>query len=129
MDFRHLRPIGGEPVCEQMELVGGYDHCYVLRYGAAPAVMAYCPATGIALTVVTTQPGLQLYTGNYLEDIPGTGKDGVRYPRRGGFALETQHYPCSPGFPYFPSTVLKAGEVYRETTHIQVQVLDMTKGQ
>ena len=123
MDFRRLRPIGGEPVCEQMELVGGYDHCYVLRPDAAPAALAYCPRTGIALTVVTTQPGLQLYTGNYLEDIPGPGKGGVRYVRRGGFALETQHYPCSPNFPAFPSTVVHSGEVYRETTHIQLQTL------
>ena len=124
MDFRRLRPIGGEPVCEQMELVGGYDHCYILRPGAAPAVMAYCRETGIALTVATTQPGVQLYTGNYLEDIPGPGKGGVRYLRRGGFALETQHYPCSPNYPSFPSTVVRAGEIYREATHFQVQVLD-----
>ena len=124
MDFRRLRPIGGEPTCEQMELVGGYDHCYVLRRDAAPAVLAYCPRTGLALTVATTQPGLQLYTGNYLEDIPCPGKDGVRYVRRGGFALETQHYPCSPNYPQFPSTVLRAGEMYRETTYLQLHTLD-----
>ena len=123
MDFRHLRPIGGEPACEQMELVGGYDHCYILRPGAAPAALAYCPETGIALTAVTTQPGLQLYTGNYLDDIPGPGKGGARYCRRCGFALETQHYPCSPNFPDFPSTVVRSGEVYRETTHIQLQTI------
>jgi len=124
MDFRRLRAIGGEPVCEQMELVGGYDHCYVLRPNAAPAVLAYCPETGIALTVMTTQPGLQLYTGNYLEDCPLTGKDGTRYHRRSGFALETQHYPCSPNFPDFPSTLLRAGEKYRESTLYQLHVLE-----
>lgn len=122
MDFRRLRPIGGEPMCEQMELVGGYDHCYVLRPGAAPAALAYCPTTGIALTVMTTQPGLQLYTGNYLEDNPLPGKGGAPYHRRSGFALETQHYPCSPNFPAFPSVVLRAGETYRETTLYQLQV-------
>ena len=122
MDFRRLRPIGGEPACEQMELVGGYDHCFVLRKNAAPAALAYCPATGIALTVATTQPGLQLYTGNFLEDNPLPGKGGVRYHQRGGFALETQHYPCSPNFPAFPSVVLRAGEMYRETTFFQLQV-------
>ena len=127
MDFRRLRPIGGEPLCEQMELVGGYDHCYVLRPGAAPAALAYCPDTGIALTVVTTQPGVQLYTGNYLEDNPLPGKGGVRYHRRSGFALETQHYPCSPNFPAFPSVVLRAGETYRETTLYQLQVWENTE--
>ena len=126
MDFRRLRRIGlGFPAaCEQMELVGGYDHCYVLRLDAAPAALAYCPKTGIALTVVTTQPGLQLYSGNYLEDNPLAGKEGARYHRRSGFALETQHYPCSPNYPHFPSTVLRAGETYRETTLLQLQVLD-----
>lgn len=124
MDFRSLRPIGGEPVCEQMELVGGYDHCYVLRQGASPAALACCPRTGITLTVATTQPGMQLYTGNYLEDIPRPGKGGVQYVRRGGFALETQHYPCAPNYPHFPSAVLRAGEICRETTYLQLQVLD-----
>ena len=123
MDFRCLRPIGGEPACEQMELVGGYDHCFVLRPGAAPAAIAYSPQTGISLTVVTTQPGLQLYTGNDLEDILIPGKDGVRYQRRGGFAMETQHFPCSPNYPQFPTTVIRAGERYCETTYLLLQVL------
>jgi len=125
MDFRRLRRIGlGFPaLCEQMELVGGYDHCYVLRPDAVPAALAYSPKTGIALTVVTTQPGLQLYSGNYLEDYPLPGKGGVSYRRRSGFALETQHYPCSPNFPEFPTTVLRAGETWRETTMYQLQVL------
>jgi len=124
MDFRRLRRIGqGFPAaCEQMELVGGYDHCYVLRPHAAPAALAYCPKTGITLTVVTTQPGLQLYSGNYLEDNPLPGKGGTRYHRRSGFALETEHYPCSPNFPDFPTTVLRAGETYRQTTMYQLQV-------
>ncbi len=126
MDFRRLRKIGlGFPAaCEQMELVGGYDHCYVLRPGAAPAALAYSPRTGIALTVVTTQPGLQLYSGNYLEDNPLAGKGNCRYHRRSGFALETEHYPCSPNYPDFPSTVLRAGETYHETTMLQLQVLE-----
>ncbi|MBE6990248.1 MAG: galactose mutarotase [Ruminococcaceae bacterium] len=126
MDFRRLRRIGQglSTACEQIELVGGYDHCYILRPHAAPAALAYCPETGIALTVVTTQPGLQLYTGNYLEDIPLPGKGGARYVQRGGFCLETEHYPCSPNFPQFPTAVLRAGEMYRQTTLYQLQVLE-----
>ena len=129
MDFRRLRRIGqGFPAaCEQMELVGGYDHCYILRPDAVPAALAYSPKTGIALTVVTTQPGLQLYSGNYLEDCPLLGKDDAPYHRRSGFALETEHYPCSPNYPDFPSTLLRAGETYRESTFYQLQVLKEEK--
>lgn len=126
MDFRRLRRIGqGFPItCEQMELVGGYDHCYVLRPGAAPAALAYSPETGISLTLATTEPGLQFYSGNYLPDSHLPGKGGVRYPLRGGFALEAQHYPCSPNYPAFPTTELKAGETYRQTTLLQFQVTE-----
>ncbi len=127
MDFRRLRSIGGEPTCEQMEMVGGYDHCYVLRPDTAPAALAYCPQTGIALTVATTQPGLQLYTGNYLEDVPRPGKGGARYVQRSGFALETQHYPCAPNYPQFPSAVLRAGQTLRETTYYQLHILNQLK--
>lgn len=124
MDFRRLRKIGkGFPAaCEQMEMVGGYDHCYVLRPGAAPAAMAYSPKTGITLTVVTTQPGIQLYSGNYLEDNPLPGKGGAKYLRRSGFALETEGFPCAPNYPEFPSAVIRAGETYRQTTMFQLQV-------
>ena len=61
----------------------------------------------------TTQPAMQLYTGNFVD---AAGKDGTRYGRYAGLCLETQHYPCSPNFPQFPSTVLRPGETYRETT-------------
>ena len=124
MDFRRLRRIGGEPQCEQMELVGGYDHCYLLRPGAVPAVVACCPATGITLTMATSQPGLQLYTGNFLEDNPLPGKDGVHYLRRGGFALEAQGCPGAPNYPQFPSALLRAGETYSRTTLWQFQVTE-----
>lgn len=124
LDFTKLHRIAqGYPIrCEQMELVGGYDHCYCLKEGAAPAVLAYSPASGIALEVVTTQPGLQFYSGDYLGEGGATGgKRGARYHRRSGFALETQHYPDSPHFPEFPTTVVKKGETYEETTLWQVQ--------
>lgn len=122
MDFRALRRIGdgfSEP-CRQMDLVGGYDHCYVLRGGDGPAAHAYCPGTGILLSVSTTQPSLQFYSGNYLDQISSPRKNFAKYTRRSGFALETQHYPCSPNFPEFPSTVLRAGEVYREHTTLVI---------
>jgi aldose 1-epimerase len=122
MDFRALRRIGdgfSEP-CRQMDLVGGYDHCYVLRGGDGPAAQAYCPGTGILLSVSTTQPGLQFYSGNYLDQISTPGKNCAKYTRRRGFALETQHYPCSPNFPEFPTTVLRAGTVYREHTTLAI---------
>lgn len=125
MDFRSLRHIGqGFPIhFEQMELVGGYDHCYCLRNGAAPAVLAYSPKTGIALHLVTTQPGVQLYTGNYLSGTVA-GKNGCRYGRRAGFCLETEHYPCATSYPEFPSIVLPRGKEYHQTTLLQFQTLE-----
>lgn len=127
MDFRKLRHIGqGFPTAyEQMELVGGYDHCYILRPEAAPAALAYSPATGIALQIATTEPAVQFYSGNYLGDGTAIGKGGIRYQQRDGFCLETQHYPCSPNFPEFPTTVVKAGETYETATFWQVETLEM----
>ncbi len=69
------------------------------------------------MTCLTTQPAVQMYAGIYVgEDRAPCGKNGVRYPQYGGFCLETQHYPCSPNFPAFPSTVLRPGEEYHEVT-------------
>lgn len=125
MDFRTMRHIGqGFPIqYEQMELVGGYDHCYCLRPDAAPAALAYSPVTGIAMSLVTTQPGMQFYSGNHLGE-GGIGKGGAHYGKRAGFCLETQHYPCANSYPDFPSTVLKKGETYQQTTLLQFQTLE-----
>ena len=69
------------------------------------------------LEAETTQPGVQLYTANGLSADKGpAGKGGVRYPRYGGFCLETQHYPCSPNYPQFPSTVLQPWEIFWQQT-------------
>lgn len=128
MDFRTLRRIGqGFPIhFEQMELVGGYDHNYCLRPDAAPAALAYSPATGIALSLVTTQPGMQLYSGNFISGaLPGKG--GVRYGQRHGFCLETQHYPCAPSYPAFPPILLRRGERYQQSTFLQFQTLNEMK--
>ena len=74
---------------------------------------------GISMKLYTTQPGIQLYTGNFLQDCPAPGKGGEPMWKYGGFALETQHYPCSPSHPEFPSTVLRAGKVFRATTTLR----------
>lgn len=121
LDFCREKTIGADLASgeTQLTLCRGYDHNYVFDKGAAfaPCARVYCPETGIALTVATTQPGMQLYTGNFIdEDAASRGKGGVRYPRHAGLALETQHFPDSPNRPDFPSTVLRPGEEYRETT-------------
>lgn len=126
MDFRRMHRIGrGFPIsCEQMELVSGYDHCYVLKENTAPAALVYAPQTGIAMQVATTQPGILFYSGNFLGDGTPVGKSGAHYESRDGFCLETQHYPCAPEFPEFPTTVLKRGELFEQTTLFQFQTID-----
>jgi aldose 1-epimerase len=103
---------------EQMVLGHGYDHNFVLnRKGAGLSLAArvYEPTTGRVLEVSTTQPAVQFYTGNFL-DGSVTGKEGHVYKRRYGLCLETQHYPDSPNHPDFPSTILKPGEKFHQTT-------------
>jgi aldose 1-epimerase len=109
-DFRQPRSIGQE----------GYDHNWVLddwRPGAAPVLQARVvePTSGRLLEVLTTEPGIQFYTGNLL-DGSLTGSGGCRYQRGAGFTLETQHFPDSPNHPNFPSTLLRPGEEFRSTT-------------
>ena len=102
---------------------GGFDHCYVLDRprGASQSLCAWASSdkTGISMKVYTTQPGVQLYTANFLQDCPSPGKGGVPMQKYGGFALETQHFPCSPSHPEFPSTVLRAGKVFRANTTLR----------
>lgn len=100
------------------ETPAGYDHNYVrFPYGDLPKVVAVVrsPITGISMTVWTTQPGVQLYTGNFL-DATLTGKSGKPYGHHAGFCLETQHFPDSPNNPHFPRTLLEPGETYQEST-------------
>ena len=122
MDFREAKRIGRdiEAAYEQIRLGSGYDHNFILRGEAGELrefAEAFSEESGITLTCGTTQPGVQFYSGNFLDAEPGKG--GVRYPFRGGFCLESQHYPCSPNFPAFPTTVLRPGEEYREKTVYQ----------
>jgi aldose 1-epimerase len=102
---------------EQLKFGNGYDHNFVLAGRAGTlrrAATVYEPTTGRGMEVWTTEPGMQFYTGNYLD--VAAGKDGKPYPRRSAFCLETQHYPDSPNHPNFPSTVLRKGARYTTTT-------------
>ena len=119
-DFTASTKIGAriEDSYEQMVLGHGYDHNFVLnRKGAGLSLAArvYEPTTGRVLEVSTTQPAVQFYTGNFL-DGSVTGKEAHVYKRRYGLCLETQHYPDSPNHPDFPSTILKPGEKFHQTT-------------
>jgi aldose 1-epimerase len=95
----------------------GYDHNFVLNGEPGklrPAARVIEPKSGRVLEILTTEPAIQLYTGNHLRGQKGKG--GTAYPRRSGFCLEAQHYPDSPNKPHFPSTVLRPGQTYRQTT-------------
>lgn len=123
MDFTTPRAIGERNNAdhEQIRFGGGYDHNWVLNKTADEMSLAaevYEPTTGRVMTVMTEEPGIQFYGGNFLEmdGIVRVGKSGVTYQHRTGFCLETQHYPDSPNQPNFPSTILRPGETYDTTT-------------
>jgi len=120
MDFRKPTAVGAmiDADDEQIRMGVGYDHNFVLDTGGELdriAARVVDPGSGRVLEVRTTEPGIQLYTGNHL-DGSLIGKDGVRYDRRCALCLETQHFPNSPNILDFPSTVLRPGETYRSTT-------------
>jgi aldose 1-epimerase len=119
-DFTRPTAIGAriEEPDEQLKLGKGYDHNFVVNGQAGVlrrAAQVYEQTTGRVLEVWTTEPGVQFYTGNYL-DGGDVGKGGKVYKHRYGFCLETQHYPDSPNHPSFPSTALRRGGRYRTTT-------------
>ena len=126
-DFRKKASVIGAHIGdddEQLKLGHGYDHNWVIskrENELAPAARAEDPASGRVLEVFTTQPGVQFYTGNFLDGTI-TGKGGKVYQRRYGFCLETQHFPDSPNQPKFPSTVLKPGQTFRSTTVFKFSV-------
>ncbi len=114
LDFTTLEAIGDR--IDQVE--GGYDHCYVLNQ-KEPGEMVLAasvvdPTTGRTMEILTTQPAIQLYTGNFLDGTVDGG--GVAYQKHAAFCLETQHYPDSPNHPDYPTTVLRPGETYQHTT-------------
>lgn len=113
MDFRKPKAIG-----EHIdEVEGGYDHTYVLnnRGELLKVAEVYHPSTGRFMEVFTSEPGIQFYSGNFL-DGSLTGKNGIVYHKHHGFCLETQHFPDSPNQPAFPNTILMPGEEYSYTT-------------
>ena len=117
-DFRKPTAIGAriEQDDEQLKLGKGYDHNFVLSgKGVGLAARVVEPTTGRVLEVLTSEPGVQFYSGNFL-DGSARGKGGKTYGRRSAFCLETQHFPDSPNHQKFPTTELKPGEKYHSTT-------------
>ena len=117
LDFTKSKPIGKD-FSQLTAKPIGYDHNLVLNGGGkklAPCATAYEPVTGRVMEVLTTEPGVQLYTGNHLD---GTlrGHDGIYYTQHSGFCLEAQHFPDSVNQPEFPSVILRPGQTYRQTT-------------
>ena len=119
-DFTKMTAIGAriDQDDQQLKLRRGYDHNFVLNGDTMRALFlaaqAYDPHSGRVLEVLTTEPGIQLYTGNFLDGIHG--KDGKVYNRRYAFCLETQHFPDSPNHPNFPTAELKPGQHFQSTT-------------
>lgn len=120
-DFRRPQTIGSRI----SQVQPGYDHTFVLEgsAGLKKAALAWDPDSGRALEVVTSQPGVQFYTGNFL-DGSERGKDGAAYHKHAGFCLETQHFPDSPNQRNFPSAILRPGETYQQSTLFKFGVLD-----
>jgi aldose 1-epimerase len=101
-----------------LKIAGGYDHNFVLNAKSAAlhiAARVVDPESGRTLTVTTTEPGVQFYSGNFLDGTL-TGKFGVKYPKNAALCLETQHFPDSPNQPKFPSTLLKPGQTLHSST-------------
>jgi aldose 1-epimerase len=114
MDFTSPATIGSRID----KVPGGYDHTYVINKNSSEfglAATVFEPTSGRVMEVYTTEPGVQLYTGNFL-DGSLTGENGIVYKKHFGFCLEAQHFPDSPNQPGFPSTILKPGEKYTQTT-------------
>jgi aldose 1-epimerase len=119
-DFRKATVIGARinDNNQQLKIAGGYDHNFVLRGKDGElktAARVYDPVSGRVLTVTTTEPGVQFYSGNFLDDTKyGKAREG--HQKNAGLCLETQHFPDSPNHPSFPSTLLKPGETRHSMT-------------
>jgi aldose 1-epimerase len=138
-----LRPVKGTPLdftratvigsrindnYEQLVLGKGYDHNYVLNKAGKPLSLAaevYDPSSGRTIEMWTTEPGVQFYSGNFLDNVKGKG--GKTYQYRGGFCLEAQHFPDSPNRPSFPSVVIRPNQKYSQTTLYKFSVRGAAK--
>jgi len=123
-DFSEPKTIGQHIGSEHEQVVRGkgYDHCWVLnKEGMGLAARVYEPQSGRVMEVYTTEPGVQFYTGNFLNGSV-KGKNGIAYGQRTAFCLETEHYPDSPNQPNFPSVELSPGETYNSTTEYRFSV-------
>ncbi len=119
-DFQTATPVGARIGADNVQLKNGkgYDHNWVLNRtgpGLQRAALVVEPKSGRTLEIVTTEPGIQFYSGNFLDGTI-TGKGGQVYKHRTGFCLETQHYPDSPNHPNFPSSILQPGQTYASKT-------------
>ena len=129
MDFTTPKAIGTEIAnydFEQLKNGNGYDHNWVLNTGGdltQVAARLYSPASGIVLEVYTDEPGIQVYTGNFLDGTV-TGKNGIVYQQRAAVCLETQHYPDSPNKPDWPTVVLEPGQTYHSNCIFKFSVAD-----
>jgi aldose 1-epimerase len=126
-DFNTATAIGAriDSAHPQLKLGLGYDHNYILKDSSKNehlAATVYGPTTGIFMEVLTTEPGVQFYGGNFMTDADKDGIKGKAYPYRNGFCLETQHFPDSPNQSSFPSTILKPGETYSTSTTYKFSV-------
>ena len=127
-DFNTPKPIGQDIDAEneQISFGRGYDHNWVLKMegrGEEKAASLLCPATGIAVDVYTSEPGIQVYTGNFLDGTV-TGKGATVYNHRTAVCLETQHYPDSPNKPQFPSTELRPMQKFSSSTTYKFYVVN-----
>ncbi len=127
-DFTSFKAIGkeiGDAADEQLKFGKGYDHNFVLNKHTLKDAIATVksPVTGIVMDVYTDEPGIQFYSGNFLDGRAKDGKGGVAYPLRSALCLETQHYPDSPNKPEFPSTTLNPGQTYKTTTIYKFSVV------
>ncbi|GHT72677.1 aldose 1-epimerase [Bacteroidia bacterium] len=125
-DFRTPHTIGERIEVQDTQLIfgNGYDHNFIINQAGQEliwAATAISPKTGIMMETYTTEPGVQLYTGNYL-DGSFVGKNGHHYPKRSAFCLETQHYPDSIHQPEYPSVVLRPGETFNSRTSYRFSI-------
>lgn len=129
LDFLTPHPVGTRIDADhpQLKVTGGYDHCYLLNHPDLnhPSASIYDPESGRMMEVLTTEPALQIYSGNGLK-ANSIGKSGIAYARRSAICFETMHFADSPNKPQWPSTVLRPGETYRSTTIFKFSTLHDT---